>query len=56
MALWSLRAVPAVGMEIQEYLGLDDAVLELELTPNKGDCLGIAGIAREVAALNAHVV
>ena len=51
--IMELAGSPPVGMEIQEYLGLDDAVLELELTPNKGDCLGIAGIAREVAALNA---
>jgi phenylalanyl-tRNA synthetase beta chain len=51
--IMELAGSPQVGMEIQEYLGLDDAVFELELTPNKGDCLGIVGIAREVAALNA---
>ncbi len=33
-------------------LDLDDQVIELGLTPNRGDCLGIAGLAREVAALN----
>ncbi|MCJ7556469.1 MAG: phenylalanine--tRNA ligase subunit beta [Gammaproteobacteria bacterium] len=51
--IMELAGSPQVGMEIQEYLGLDDTVFELELTPNKGDCLGIVGIAREIAALNA---
>jgi phenylalanyl-tRNA synthetase beta chain len=40
------------GTPIVSALGLDDAILELELTPNRGDCLSIAGIAREVGALN----
>ena len=38
-----------VGMDLVEWLGLDDAVIEIGLTPNRGDCLCIAGIAREVA-------
>lgn len=38
-----------VGAELREYLG--DAVLDLELTPNRPDCLSIIGVAREVAAL-----
>jgi phenylalanyl-tRNA synthetase beta chain len=41
-----------VGTAIRDYLGLDDTVVELDLTPNRGDCLSIAGIAREVAALS----
>jgi len=41
-----------VGKPLQDYLSLDDYVLELELTPNRGDCLGIQGVAREIAALN----
>jgi phenylalanyl-tRNA synthetase beta chain len=32
-------------------LGLDDAIFDLEVTPNRGDCMGMIGIAREVAAL-----
>ncbi len=40
------------GMDVRSLLDLDDAILEIELTPNRGDCLSIAGIAREVAALN----
>ncbi|NND61141.1 MAG: phenylalanine--tRNA ligase subunit beta, partial [Gammaproteobacteria bacterium] len=40
------------GTDVREYLALDDTILEVDLTPNRGDCLGIAGIAREVAAIN----
>ncbi len=42
-------AVP--GTSIVDHLKLDDFLLNLELTPNRGDCLGIAGVAREVGAL-----
>ncbi|MCL5260403.1 MAG: phenylalanine--tRNA ligase subunit beta [Gammaproteobacteria bacterium] len=41
-----------LGMNLREYLGLDDNCIEIELTPNRGDCLSIKGIAREVAAIN----
>lgn len=40
-----------VGEPVAKHLGLDDAVLALELTPNRGDCLSVAGLAREVAAV-----
>ncbi len=40
------------GRDIRELLMLDDSVFEVELTPNRGDCLSMEGIAREVAALN----
>jgi len=33
-------------------LGLDDNLIELELTPNRGDCISLAGVAREVSAIN----
>jgi phenylalanyl-tRNA synthetase beta chain len=39
------------GMALTKLLGLDDVALEIDLTPNRGDCLSVAGIAREVAAL-----
>lgn len=42
-----------VGMDLHEYLALHDYVLDIDLTPNRADCLSILGIAREVAALNA---
>ncbi|MCY0858473.1 phenylalanine--tRNA ligase subunit beta [Cupriavidus sp. D39] len=40
-----------IGMDIREYLDLDDQVFVIKLTPNKADCLSIHGVAREVAAL-----
>lgn len=43
------KAVP--GTPIEKHLGLVDQLLVLELTPNRGDCLSIAGLARETAAL-----
>ncbi len=42
-----------VGTDVREYLALDDACIEVDLTPDRGDCLSVAGIAREVAAINA---
>jgi phenylalanyl-tRNA synthetase beta chain len=41
-----------VGEDLRDALALDDAVLELSLTPNRGDALSILGIAREVSALS----
>ena len=40
-----------VGGSVVEYLQLDDQSIEIDLTPNRGDCLSIIGIAREVSAL-----
>jgi phenylalanyl-tRNA synthetase beta chain len=40
------------GMSLTEYLGLDDVMLEVDLTPNRGDCLSVAGLARELAAIS----
>lgn len=42
-----------IGADIRDYLQLDDKSIELDLTPNRGDCLGMVGIAREIAVLNA---
>jgi phenylalanyl-tRNA synthetase beta chain len=41
-----------LGEDIRQWLQLDDRSIDLDLTPNRGDCLGIAGIARDVAALS----
>ncbi|CAK0773964.1 phenylalanine--tRNA ligase subunit beta [Gammaproteobacteria bacterium] len=41
-----------IGIPLRDYLALDDRVIEINLTPNRGDCLSLAGIAREVAAIN----
>jgi phenylalanyl-tRNA synthetase beta chain len=40
-----------IGRSIRDYLELDDVAIELGLTPNRADCLSVAGIAREVATL-----
>ena len=39
------------GMPLTEYLGLPDRVFDLDLTPNRGDCFSVLGVARDVAAL-----
>ncbi|MGL4859873.1 MAG: YtpR family tRNA-binding protein, partial [Enterobacteriaceae bacterium] len=41
-----------IGMDLRDYLRLNDHSIELSITPNRADCLGIAGLAREVGALN----
>jgi len=40
-----------VGIDIRKYMQLEDSSIEIDLTPNRGDCLSIEGIAREVSAL-----
>ena len=50
--LLTLPADSRPGQNVRELLTLDDSIIEIELTPNRGDCLGMEGIAREAAALN----
>jgi phenylalanyl-tRNA synthetase beta chain len=40
-----------VGVDVRDYLQLDDTSIELDLTPNRGDCLGMIGLAREVGVI-----
>ncbi|MDD5301437.1 MAG: phenylalanine--tRNA ligase subunit beta [Gallionella sp.] len=49
--LWLLPADAPVGQTLREYLELDDKLFTLKLTPNRSDCSGMVGVAREVAAL-----
>jgi phenylalanyl-tRNA synthetase beta chain len=49
--LMELPADAPVGQDFRVYLELDDASIEVDLTPNRGDCLSVAGLAREVGAL-----
>jgi len=51
--LMELPADAPVGEDFRVYLQLDDASIEVDLTPNRGDCLSLAGLAREVGALYA---
>ena len=39
-----------IGQDIREYLDLDDNIIELDITPNRGDCFSVLGVAREVSA------
>lgn len=48
--LFELPADAPVGADIRDYLQLNDTVIDVDLTPNRGDCLSIAGLAREVSA------
>jgi phenylalanyl-tRNA synthetase beta chain len=41
----------APGADLIAHLGLDDTVIEIEITPNRPDCLSVLGVARELAAL-----
>lgn len=49
--IWVLPEDAPVGMAIAEYLGMGDTVLDLEITPNRPDCLSMVGMAREVGAM-----
>lgn len=41
----------AIGADFRELLKLDDEIIEIDLTPNRGDCLSILGVARDIAAI-----
>ena len=41
-----------IGQDIREYFALDDVTIDVDLTANRSDCLGIKGLAREVGVLN----
>tara|TARA_R110000851_G_scaffold90253_3_gene196925 strand:+ start:32893 stop:35280 length:2388 start_codon:yes stop_codon:yes gene_type:complete len=45
-----------IGLNVREYLQLDDAIIDVDLTANRADCLGMAGLAREVGVLNRQAV
>jgi len=50
--LMELPADAPVGASIRDYLQLDDNMVELGITPNRGDCLSLRGLAREAGVLN----
>jgi len=47
-----LPADAPVGMDFRDYLLLDDQCIDVDLTPDRADCLSLAGVAREVGVLN----
>ena len=54
--LLDLPSNTAVGTDITQALSLDDRVLEINLTPNRGDCMSVAGVARETAAVTGNML
>lgn len=50
--IWELPLDAPVGSCLREYLNLEDKVIEVDLTPNRSDCLSMQGIARDVGVLN----
>lgn len=50
--LMELAADAPLGADIREYLNLNDSIIEVDLTPNRADCLSVKGLAREVGTLN----
>ncbi len=41
-----------IGMDIRNYLGLDNEIFDISITPNRGDCFSVRGIAREISVIN----
>jgi len=54
--IMSLASDAPVGQSITDYFNLPDAVIDLDLTPNRGDCFSVLGIARDVSALTGAVL
>ncbi len=52
--IYILPADTPVGVPVKDVLGLDDVVLEFELTANRGDCFSVFGLVREVAVLTGN--
>jgi phenylalanyl-tRNA synthetase beta chain len=49
--VFELDQTAAVGQSVTEHLELEDTVLDIEFTPNRGDCLSVLGVAREISAI-----
>ncbi len=45
-----------LGQNLSQALELEDVILDLEITPNRGDCLSVVGISREIAALTGSLL
>ncbi|EMP57087.1 phenylalanyl-tRNA ligase subunit beta [Marinobacter santoriniensis NKSG1] len=54
--LMELPGDAPVGQDMADYLKLNDITIDVDLTPNRSDCLSIKGIAREVGVLNSMQV
>ncbi len=54
--IMSLPNDAPLGKDFRDYLQLDDVSLEIELTPNRGDCLSVQGVAREISVFTGSVL
>ena len=54
--IYILPADVAPGLDIRQVMGLDDYILELDLTPNRADCLSLLGLAYEISALSGQEI
>ncbi len=50
--IMELRQDAPIGVDLRDYLDLEDHIVEIGLTPNRGDCCSIRGIARDLAVIN----
>ena len=50
--IYILNPETKITDDIKKILGLDDVIFNIDITPNRGDCLSVLGLAREVAAMN----
>lgn len=50
--LMELSKDAPIGVDVRDYLNLDAKIFEIAITPNRGDCLSVLGLAREIAAIN----
>jgi phenylalanyl-tRNA synthetase beta chain len=50
--IMELPSSAKAGEDFRAFLGLDDQIIDVDLTPNRSDCLSISGLAREVGVLN----
>jgi phenylalanyl-tRNA synthetase beta chain len=50
--IMALDSSADIGASCMDVLGLDDAIIDLDLTPNRGDCFSVLGVARELASIS----
>ena len=50
--LFELDSAAIPGTPVTDVLGLDDRIIDLDLTPNRADCFSVLGVARDIAAVN----
>jgi phenylalanyl-tRNA synthetase beta chain len=56
IGILELDETATVGQAVTEHLALEDTVFDIELTPNRGDCLSVLGVAREIAAIRGKTI